>query len=103
MKYTKGMTLETAKEELKKVSNEIKGLKKKNEFSKRKSNLDCLRKLFKKYHGGRFTMNKVRWKNGKHIYGDAQDFYNLMMKEAWLKGFIVCAIHGDGNCVEDVE
>lgn len=101
MKYTKSMTLSVAKEELKAVSDRIKEIKRKNKFGSRKSNLNSLVLLFKKYHNGRFTMNKVRYIKGKKVFGDSQELLNLMLRDAWLKGYIVNAIHGNINSKTD--
>ena len=80
--------LEQAKISLKEITNRKKELKKKNNITNRRSDVHTVKDLFKKYHDGRFTVNKVLRKNGKKILGDAGEYFILTQHSVWIKGYI---------------
>lgn len=92
-KPKKKMTLEEAKIELKNVCNKMKEIKKKNKIGKRTPNMNCLHKLFIKYHKGKFINRKVYYKNHQRVYSDPVLFLQLMLRRKWLFGFITSEIY----------
>lgn len=92
--FWRDLDLEKAKIRLKEICDGMKEIKKKNKISRRTSKNITLRKLFKKYHGQKFTMNKVMYHKGRPAYGDAQIFFQSMIEESFLTGFIVASRKG---------